>query len=372
MEIMAEHDFRFCDDLGPKSIIHIFEPRLGLKAILVVDNVAAGPSIGGVRLAPDVSLEECFRLARAMTLKNAAAGLPHGGGKAVMFGDPAAPTQQKEQFMRAFASNIGPVVDFIPGPDMGTNETAMAWVKDEIGRAVGLPSELGGIPLDEIGVTGFGLVVAADVAQHAANISLAGARVAVQGFGSVGKHAALRFAEQGATLVAAADSSGTAYDPAGLDIAALVALKTGGGRLSELEGIQQLAREAVIEVDCDILIPAARPDAVHEGNVGNVKASLVVQGANIGVTEKAEAALHERGVVCIPDFISNAGGVICAAIEYRGGTEGQAFAMIEEKISANTAEVLERAADEKIVPREAAVAMATERVRRAMRLRRWA
>ncbi|HEY5665427.1 MAG TPA: Glu/Leu/Phe/Val dehydrogenase [Gammaproteobacteria bacterium] len=369
---MTENTFRFCDELGPKSILHIYDPRIDLRAILVVDNVAAGPSIGGVRLAPDVSLDECFRLARAMTMKNAAAGLAHGGGKAVIFGDPAMDVTEKEQVIRGFASAVRHVVDFIPGPDMGTNELAMAWVRDEIGRSVGLPRELGGIPLDEIGATGFGLAVAAEIAASEAGIELEGARIAVQGFGSVGTHAARRLIERGAKLVAVADSRDTVADPAGLDAEALIALKTEGRHVVDLDAGHKLAREAIIGVDCDILIPAARPDAVNAGNAEMVKARMIIQGANIGVTEAAESILRERGVVCPPDFISNAGGVICAAVEYHEGTESQAFATIEEKISANMNEVLDRARRTGCSYREAAVTMATDRVRAAMRTRRWA
>ena len=368
---MTEPGFRFCDDLGPKTVLHIYKPAIGLKAILVVDNVAAGPSIGGVRMAPDVSLEECFRLARAMTLKNAAAGLPHGGGKSVIFGDPKIQAVDKETLVRAFACAIGPVADYIAGPDMGTNETAMAWVHDEIGRSVGLPREIGGIPLDEIGATGFGVAVAAEVATDYAGLDLKGARFAVQGFGSVGRHTARFLAEKGAVMVAAADSRGTNHDPDGLDIEGLIAVKKQGGHVTDYEGGGKMDSEAIVEVDCDIWIPAARPDAIHKDNVGALKAKLIVQGANIGVSEEAEAILHERGVLCVPDFISNAGGVICAAVEYHNGTETQAFQTIEEKVRANTAEVLERAKKEAILPRAAATAMAEERVRAAMKLRRW-
>jgi glutamate dehydrogenase (NAD(P)+) len=145
----------FADDLGPAKIVQVREPRLGLEAVLVVDNVARGPSIGGLRMAPDVSAEECMRLARAMTLKNAAASLPHGGGKSVLRGDPRMAPAQKECLIRAFAHAVRHEDDYIFGPDMRTDETCMAWVKDEIGRAVGLPPALGGIPLDEIGATGW-------------------------------------------------------------------------------------------------------------------------------------------------------------------------------------------------------------------------
>jgi glutamate dehydrogenase/leucine dehydrogenase len=368
---MSEEVFRFCDDLGPSRVLFIHEPALDLKAILVVDNVATGPAIGGLRMAADVSLEECVRLARAMTFKNAAAGLPHGGGKAVIFADSAMDAARKEQLVRAFGRAIGPIEDFIVGPDMGTNETAMAWIKDEIGRSVGLPREVGGIPLDEIGATGFGLAAAAEVAAPAAGVALEGARVAVQGFGSVGKHAARFLAAKGAILVAASDTRGTVHDARGLDVARLVELKELGGHVTDFTKGEILPRDAIVGIDCDIWIPAARPDVIRGDNVAQVRAKLIVQGANIGVTEEAERALHERGVLCIPDFISNAGGVICASVEYHGGTQSQALATIDEKIRANTAEVLKRAAAQGTLPRVAAVEMAEQRVRRAMQLRRW-
>lgn len=115
-------------------------------------------------MASDVSVEECFRLARAMTWKNAAAGLPHGGGKSVIFGDPRMPIAHKEEIIRAFADAIRDISDYVPGPDMGTDELCMGWIKNETGRAVGLPSAVGGIPLDEIGATGFGLAACIEVA----------------------------------------------------------------------------------------------------------------------------------------------------------------------------------------------------------------
>ncbi|MEJ2130179.1 MAG: Glu/Leu/Phe/Val dehydrogenase dimerization domain-containing protein, partial [Gammaproteobacteria bacterium] len=179
--------FEFADELGPEKVIELYDPTTSLHAILVVDNVAMGPSIGGVRMATDVTLEECARLARAMTLKNSAAGLPHGGGKAVIVADPGMAPVDKERIIRAFAYAIKDVEDYSVGPDMGTDETAMAWVRDVIHRSIGLPREIGGIPLDEIGATGFGLAAALDVAQEFHDFRVDGARVVVQGFGSVGK-----------------------------------------------------------------------------------------------------------------------------------------------------------------------------------------
>jgi glutamate dehydrogenase (NAD(P)+) len=363
--------FQFADDLGPAKIVQVYEPTLGLEAVLVVDNVARGPSIGGLRMAPDVSIEECVRLARAMTLKNAAAGLPHGGGKSVLRGDPRMPAERKERLIRAFAHALRNEHDYIFGPDMGTDETCMAWVKDEIGRAVGLPPALGGIPLDEIGATGWGIRHAAEVAAPHCHLDLRGARVAIQGFGAVGKHSARFLAECGAVLVAASDSRGTIHDATGLDVTRLIALKDGGGSVADYDGARRLDREAILDVECDIWIPAARPDVVREANVDRLKTRLVLQGANIPFTAGAEQTLHERGVLVIPDFIANAGGVICAAMEYRGATRAAAFAAIEEQVRANTGAVLDVVRAGRVSPRRAALDLATAQVKRAMSYRRF-
>lgn len=363
--------FRFGDDLGPAKIMHIHVPSVDLKAVLVVDNVAAGPAIGGVRLAPDVTTEECVRLARAMTLKNAAAGLPHGGAKVVVMGDPNIPRPDKERLMRALACALRDERDYIFGPDMGTDEQCMAWVKDEIGRAAGLPAEVGGIPLDEIGATGWGLRHATEVALEFLDLKLKHLRVVIQGFGAVGKHAARFLTKKKAVLVGAADSQGAVYHPDGLEVEELIRLKEAGQSVIHYPRGEKFPREAVIDFDCDLFIPAARPDVVHEGNVQRLRARLVVQGANIPFTYEAEKYLHEHGVLCVPDFIANAGGVICAALEYAGATQAAAFEAIEEKVSHNTRLVLEEARRQNILPRDAALELAVTRVKKAMTTRRW-
>jgi glutamate dehydrogenase/leucine dehydrogenase len=366
-----DQSFHVADEFGPYKMIQINRPAVGLKAVVAIDNVACGPAIGGVRMASDVSVSEAFRLARAMTLKNAAAGLPHGGGKSVIFGDPRMAAAEKERLIRAFAGAIADVTDYIVGPDMGTDERCMGWIKDEIGRAVGLPREIGGIPLDEIGATGLGLATAVEAAQSYAGFDLKGARVAVQGFGAVGKHAARFLAVRGAVLVAASDLSGTLVDPRGLDVAALIALKDEKRPLRDHPRGEKLAIDAVIDVDCDIWIPAARPDVIHAGNVGRLKTRLVAEGANIPLAEEAEIQLHKRGVLVLPDFIANAGGVICAAVEYHGDSEATALATIVEKVGANTRAVLAESRQTGAPPRRAAVALAERRVRAAMATRRW-
>ncbi|RLQ20683.1 Glu/Leu/Phe/Val dehydrogenase [Seongchinamella sediminis] len=368
---MAEVSY---DEFGPFKIIEVYEPGAGLRGTLVVDNVSRGPSIGGVRMAPDVSTTECLRLARAMTFKNAAADLPHGGGKSVLYGDPAMPREQKEDLVRAFACALAEVEQYIFGPDMGTDEECMAWVRSEIGRAVGLPRELGGIPLDEIGATGWGLLHAARAACEFRERELAGARVAIQGFGAVGSHAARFFSEEGAIVVAAADARGAVSCAGGLDVARLLAVKKEGGSVVDYPDGPEVVKgdpQAIIDVPCDIWIPAARPDVINESNVARLQADMVISGANIPMTAGAEKILHQRDVLCIPDFIANAGGVICAAMEYHGASESAAMAIIEEKISYNTQRVLAIVRENNCMPRQAAEEMAQRRVRRAMDLRRW-
>jgi len=309
-------------------------------------------------------------LARAMTLKNAAAGLPHGGGKAVIYGDPKMELREKEGLVRAFASSIAGLTDYVPGPDMGTDEFAMGWIHDEIRRAAGLPRELGGIPLDEIGATGFGLAVAIDVAAKAIELPLAGAHVAVQGFGAVGKHAARFLAAKGCVLVACNDSRGTVSSRQGLDVEALVALKNAGKSVIDFTSGEKSNVPAIIDIPCDIWIPAARPDVLNRTNAERLNAKIVAEGANIPCTPEAEAILEARGVMVLPDFIVNAGGVICAATEYHGGTENTVFGIIEDKIRRNTESVIQECRKGNSA-RAAAVALAVIRVKNAARIRRW-
>ena len=363
--------FSFADELGPLKIIHVSEASIGLKAVLVVDNVAKGPSIGGVRMATDVSTEECVRLARAMTFKNAAAGLPHGGGKVVLVGDPKMPKQQKEILIRGLACALQEIEQYIFAPDMGTDEECMAWVKDEIGRVVGLPREVGGIPLDEIGATGWGLSHVVDVALGFCKFNIEDARFVVQGFGAVGKNVTNFLSQDGAIPVAVSDSSGTIYNPDGLDVKKLIALKADGKSVTDYADGEKRDCDAIIDIECDIWIPAARPDVIHIYNVDRLNTKMVVEGANIPVTHAAEKILQKKGILCVPDFIANAGGVICAAMEYQGASQSAALASIEEKLRRNTLEVLQTAEREQIMPREASLAMARKRLDKAMSFRRW-
>jgi glutamate dehydrogenase (NAD(P)+) len=344
-----------------------YEP---VTAVVVIDNVALGPAIGGTRMRQDITAKEVARLARAMTMKNALARLPHGGAKSGIAAWPGMAPAAHERVMRAFARAIEQLTDYIPGPDMGTDETSMAYVGDEIGRAVGLPAVLGGVPLNEYGATGFGLAACADVLRDAGLLELGGARTIVQGFGAVGSHAARALAERGAILLATSDIRGATWNPDGLDVLALIAHTKSGLPVAEFPGGHGVPRDDILGFDCDILVPAAQPDVVTPENAGKISARVILEGANIPITHDTEAELADRGVLCVPDVIANAGGVICAAAEYRGAGHVEAFAEITEKITDATSELLDRARRTSLTLRAAAEQMARERVEAAMALRR--
>lgn len=351
-------------ELGPYKTIELFFPRSNFRSYVVVDNIALGPAIGGVRVAADVTLEEVTRLARTMTLKNSIAGLPHGGAKAGIRIDPRSP--DKERCFRVFAQAIRQLSEYIPGPDLGSTEECMAWIHDEIGRASGLPEEIGGLPLDTLGATGFGLAVCAEVACEHLSLNLSGAKVAIEGFGSVGRMAARFLAERGAVIVAVSDTGGTISDPFGIDIKKLAEVKRTTGSVVNHRPATVKEVDALFKEQCDLLIPAARPDVINKDNAAAITAKLVLQGANIPVTAEAEEILHRRGVLSVPDVIANAGGVIMAAMEHAKKTEKEAFEAIADRVGKNTRLILEKSSREQLLPRRAAEEIARERVVSAM------
>lgn len=368
MEI-TENIFELADELGPEKIVFLYEPRTRMKAIVVVDNIAAGPAIGGVRMAADVTTTEVRRLARSMTYKNVMAGLPHGGGKSGIIADPK--NVNMEQVIRTFARGIKNLQEYIPGPDMGTDESCMAYIYDETSRAVGLPLELGGIPLDEIGATAYGLAVCADIAKDYVPLDLNGSRLTIEGFGNVGKPAAKFLEERGVKLIAASDSKGTIYNSNGLNIKELIRIKETTGSVINYKDGEVRKTSDILMISTDIFIPAARPDVITEANSDVIDAKLIIEGANIPITLQAEKNLHDKGILVIPDFVANAGGVITASVEYHGGTETQAFERIKSTISRNTKEILDIVKSENTYPRETAVIIAKQRVLRAMKYREW-
>ncbi len=361
------------DEFGFEKIIEVYDQRTGMQGVCAIHNTARGPGKGGIRMVPDVTVEEVMGLARAMTWKNAMADLPFGGAKSGIKADPKKLTpEQKEAAMRAFARKIREVVprEYIAGPDMNVTEKEMAEFADELGTpkaCTGKPSSVGGLP-HELGSTGFGVAVSTRVAVKHMGKDLHGMTVAIEGFGNVGTFAMKFLEEWGAKVVAVSDSKGTVYDKNGLKYADLMKIKAEKGTVTAAHG-EKLDATKLFELPVDILIPGARPDVIHSGNVNNVKAKIMCEAANLPAKYEVEQVLMKKGVVVLPDFVANAGGVISSYCETMGWDADTMFKVVEGKISSNTKIMLERANNHDT--RKAAMEIAKERVREAMVLRGW-
>ena len=361
------------DEYGFEKIIEVYDQKTGMQGVCVIHNTARGPGKGGMRMVPDVTKEEVMGLARAMTWKNAMADLPFGGAKSGIRADPRKMTPlQKEDIMRAFARKIKDVIpgEYIAGPDMNTTEKEMAQFADEIGSmkaCTGKPACVGGLP-HELGSTGFGVAISTKVAVKHMGKDLNGMTVAIEGFGNVGTFAMKFLEEYGAKVVAVSDSKGTIYEKTGLKYADLMKIKAEKGTVTAAKG-EKLDAAKLFELPVDILIPGARPDVIHKGNVEHVKAKIVSEAANLPAKYEIEQVLMKKGVVVLPDFVANAGGVISSYCETRGWDSKTMFKVVEDKISTNTKIMLEQAKEHDT--RKAAMEIAKGRVREAMEMRGW-
>jgi glutamate dehydrogenase (NAD(P)+) len=370
--------FSLMDGWGPEKVVCVADRRTGMRGVLVLDNTARGMGKGGTRMSPTLTVTEVARLARTMTWKWAAVDLFHGGAKAGILGDPHA--DNKEAVLRAFARALANEVpsEYVFGLDMGLSERDAAVMVDELGdrgAAVGLPRALGGLPYDELGVTGYGLAEAADAAADRIGMGLRGARVTVQGFGAVGTAAVRRLAALGAIVVGVSTAQGCIHRPGGLDVEALLKLQAEAGDAVVHEYDSCRPADDLLRLDTDVLVPAAREDVVDADVAATTTARLVVEGANMPTTLEALDVLAARGVAVIPDFIANAGGVVAAAHAMTARNSAftpdpnQIFAMISEKLRANAVGVLDESRRHGITTHEAALVQAQERVRAAMELR---
>lgn len=340
------------DDLGPQRTMIFHDPRTRLHAVVVIDTKRDLPSGGGTRLAPDLTLSEVARLARAMTLKYALLSMPIGGAKAGILFDPRDPA--RAEVVRAFVETIRPLVDsgtFVPGPDMGTSASDFASLLP-FARDAKLDEDL----------TGYGVVVAAKTACALEGRGLEGARVALEGFGKVGAAAARDFVREGARVVAVSTVAGAIHDPEGLDVEALIALRDAGGdaAVASAPGARPIPREALFTTPCDVLVPGARPDVIHHGNASALGARLVVPGSNVPYAEGTPELLAARGVLAIPDFVANAGGVLATIAALQSMQADAARAMVRAAIENNVRRVVERARRDATTPIEAATRIARE------------
>jgi glutamate dehydrogenase (NAD(P)+) len=294
----------------------------------VQHSTVLGPTKGGMRYDPEVSLGECAALATWMTWKCALLRLPYGGAKGGIRCDPQSLSQRElEKLTRRFTSelirDIGPQSD-IPAPDMATNERTMAWMMDTYSMQMGyaVPEIVTGKPISIGGsvfrreATGAGVVMVAEQAYRRLGFELAGSSCVVQGFGNVGGVAASELHERGARVVAISDVSGGVHDERGLDVPALHAYAAEHGSLAGYDRCERITNEQLLELECDVLVLAAREDQLHADNADRVRAALVVEGANGPTTIEADEILGERGIPVVPDILVNAGGVTVSYFEW--------------------------------------------------------
>jgi glutamate dehydrogenase (NAD(P)+) len=308
---------------------------LHAKVFVVRHNDVLGPAKGGIRMTPTVSLDEVTGLAMEMTWKTSLIGVPFGGGKAGICCDPVSlKPAEKETLIRSFTRgvrrHIGPEI-YVPAPDMGTNDRDMGHIRDCISYSsgtsitvgcfvTGKPVVLGGI-VGRREATGNGVAASIAAACEHLNRRVSDLRVAVQGFGNVGSVAAAAIARQGASVVAISDITGGIFNKDGLDVQQLAEHVKATGGVRGFAGGQDVPLDAVIETDCDVLIPAAAGSVITEKNAGRIRATIIAEGANAPVTPPADEILNARKAFVIPDILCNAGGVFVSYLEYTQETQ---------------------------------------------------
>jgi glutamate dehydrogenase (NAD(P)+) len=319
----------------------------------VQHNVSRGPAKGGIRYHQDVTLDEVRALAMWMTWKCAVVNIPYGGGKGGVIVDPKRLSRREvEGLTRRFATEISPLIGpdrDIPAPDVNTNAQTMAWIMDTFsmhhgytisGVVTGKPIAIGG-SLGRNEATARGAVFTLLQASSALNLPLRGARVAIQGYGNAGSIAADLLAAEGSVIIAVSDSTGGIHNPAGLDPAKVSAWKREHGTVVGFPGTDEVSNEELLELPCDILVPAALENQITRFNAPRIQAKIVAEAANGPTTPEADAILYDRGVFLIPDILCNAGGVTVSYFEWV--QDMQSFFWTEDRINESLKGIMDRA-----------------------------
>lgn len=364
------------DKFGPEYIVRVYDPKIGMEGFLVIDNTALGPGKGGIRMTQNLSEEEVWRLARTMTWKNALADLPFGGAKAGIIWSGGS-FKLKKQFIQSFARAIKLFTPkkYIAGPDVGTGEREMQWFVEATGnwksatgkpadlcmKIFGKPGEKCGIP-HEFGSTGFGVAKAAAIALELANINLKRASVAIHGFGNVGTFAYRYLTEMGAKVTALADKSGAIFNKVGFDLATMQAFISSKKPIVDYPKAEKIDTDQFWSIPVDILIPASVTDVINDQNKDKIQTKIIVEGGNIPMSEEIEEKFFKKGILIVPDFVANAGGVISSYAEYRGYNPKRMFELVERKIKKSTRLVLEKSIKENKNPRIVALEIAKAKV----------
>jgi glutamate dehydrogenase (NAD(P)+) len=349
-------------------------------------NGARGPYKGGIRYHESADLDEVRALAALMTWKNALIDVPFGGAKGGIQCEPQLLSSgELERLTRRFMAMISYIIGVnrdIPAPDMGTNAQTMAWMMDAYGQkygytpgiVTGKPVELGGSPGRDA-ATGRGAIICAKEAARRSGSDLSGSTVAIQGFGNVGWWAAKIAAEEGAKVIAVSDVGGGTYNPKGLDIDAVDRHSRDSVSVVDFPGGEEVSNDELLELDCDILIPAAIHGVIHSGNADRIRSKLVIEAANGPTTPAADEILNDRDVVVVPDILANAGGVTVSYFEWVQNIQQFRWELdhvneqLAKRMKSATEQVFARADENELPLRAAAFDIAVERVARAANIR---
>ena len=372
----SSNRFKSINDSDPEEKIRFIDPHTGqVWGFLVIDNTRKGPAIGGIRIAQDLSLEEISRLAYTMTLKNTAASIPFGGGKAGLIANPTLlckEPQLKFDLMCLFAEALFSFDNYIAAPDMGTDEHDMQQIYEFNSKLLGKTSHIrggtgrkkncGGIPIDEWALTAHGLIAAITTLEaYNSEKNIKNAHVIIQGYGNVGAPTASKMAAEGAIIVGVSDVNAGLWEPTGLDIEQLNAIRNTEGGLSNYNSrvkryFKSNQVDWLLEAPCDILVLAARPNAITARNADRVQCKVILQGANAPINKMTDYYLSNRlGIISLSDFIVNSGGVIGCAVEiemrsninFKKKVESEGIRLFTEKIieqiiSQNVVQVLKQ------------------------------
>ncbi len=358
------------DKFGPELVVEVHRPDIDLEGYLIIDNRNLGPGKGGIRMSEFVDREEVARLARAMTLKTALAELPFGGAKSgIVWSRDRHDQDDKERLLRGFVEEIAPYLGshYVAAPDINTGETEMDWlveVTDDPSATTGKSASNGGIENKSI-ATGFGVAVAAETVIESRGETVEGMTVAIDGYGTVGRQAYVELEDKGAKIVATSDSQSGIYSEDGFDQDKLDELKDSRDhQLSEYPDTKEITHDELRLLDVDILVLSSISDVITEDNYQDVKARIIVQGANLPIVPGLEEKLHEKGIFVVPDIVANAGGVIASWLEHEkpDTTEEEMLSVIREKIRKTTSAVIETCEAEGVHPRSAAVEVAHSRI----------
>jgi len=369
------------DKFGPELVLEVWDPKLKMEGFLVIDNTALGTGKGGIRMTTNVTEEEVWRLARTMTWKNALADISFGGAKAGIVWSGGS-DGQKKQYIQSFAGLIKPFTpkSYIAGPDVNTGEREMQWFVEATGdwksatgkpanlcmKIFGKPGEKCGIP-HEFGSTGFGVAHATYVASELKGIDIKKAKVAIHGFGNVGTFTYRYLTQMGAKVVALVDSKTAIMDKRGLSRTLIDRLIQDRKPLVNYPQAAHITPEDFWSIPVDILIPASVTDVINKTNYHNIQAKIIVEAGNIPMSETIEEELFKKGILIIPDFVANAGGVISSYAEYRGYNPKRMFELVERKIKKSTRAVLEKSIKENKNPRLVALEIAKAKVEAKMK-----